>query len=308
LATGERPLKRPDVSLIVIARNEGDELMRTVENLEAVRPASAEIVVIDDGSEDGSAELLARRRGVRVFATRDLGVARARNFGASQSRGDVLVFADAHVRVDEGWWPRVERVLSRRGVGAVAPAIRSMKQPRAVGYGLTFTGPDQEVKWLRKLKEQPFEAPVVPGCFLAMKREVFDACGGWDDGLLQRGGVDNEFSVRLWLLGYRLMVDPRFEVKHLFRVRSPFPVGWVEFLHNRLRLAMVHLNAERVRAVTIALGRYEELGAALLSVSEGAVHERRRAIFERRTRNDDWYFKHFGLEWCCRNLAHKTER
>jgi GT2 family glycosyltransferase len=296
------------VSIVVIAKNEGDELMRTVENLEAARPASAEILVVDDGSVDGSAEFLAGRRGVRVFSTRDLGVARARNFGARRSRGDVLVFADAHVRVEDGWWQRVAGVLSRGGVGAVAPAVRSLRQQRAVGYGLTFTGPDQEVKWLPKSKEQPFEVPIVPGCFLAMTRDVFDACGGWDDGLRQRGGVDNEFSVRLWLLGYRLIVDPRFEVKHLFRVRSPFPVGWVEFLHNRLRLALVHLNAERIRAVTLALGRYEELGAALLSVMESGVMERRDEVFSRRTRNDDWYFKHFGLEWSCRNLAHKTER
>lgn len=291
-------IPKPRVSVIVIARNEGAELRRTVENLLATSPESTEILVVDDGSEDASVDFLTRRRaGVRLFRTRDLGVARARNYGARRARGDVFVFADAHIRVDESWWPPFEHALGRSNVGAVAPCVRSLNRPNAVGYGLTFTGPGMEVAWLRKQSDRPFEAPIVPGCFLAMTRDAFDATGGWDDGLLQRGGVDNEFSVRLWLLGYRLLIVPRVEVRHLFRARSPFHVGWTEFLHNRLRLAFVHFGETRLSAVIAALGRHEELGAALLRAIEGGVERRRRELFARRTRNDDWYLKHFRLKW-----------
>ena len=41
-----------------------------------------------------------------------------------------------------------------------------------------------------------------------MRREVFEATKGWDEGMLLRGGVDNEGCVRFWLLGYELWIAP----------------------------------------------------------------------------------------------------
>src|SRR2546425_6628081 len=93
------------ISVVVISRNEGEELRRTVENLEDTLPDGGEVVVVDDGSTDGSARRLARRRGrVRLHRLDGFGVARARNHGARQSGGGVIVFADAHIRLDPFWW------------------------------------------------------------------------------------------------------------------------------------------------------------------------------------------------------------
>src|SRR5580698_2720921 len=94
-----------NISVVVISRNEGMELKHTVENLDATLPAGSDIVVVDDGSTDGSAALVAKRRGrVRLYRVENYGVARARNLGAKQSRGDVIVYADAHLRLKPGWW------------------------------------------------------------------------------------------------------------------------------------------------------------------------------------------------------------
>ena len=51
------------ISVVVISRNEGRELKRTVENFDDTLPAGGEIIVIDDGSTDDSANHLAQRRG-----------------------------------------------------------------------------------------------------------------------------------------------------------------------------------------------------------------------------------------------------
>ena len=87
------------ISVIVVTRNEGAELRRTVENLRDTLPGRSEIVIVDDASTDGST---ARFR--RAIKAGGIGVARARNLGAAQSKGDLLVFADGHIRLDKMWW------------------------------------------------------------------------------------------------------------------------------------------------------------------------------------------------------------
>ena len=294
---GKRRVSRR-ISVVVISRDEGMELRRTVENLEDTLPAEGEVVVVDDGSTDGSADHLARRRGkVRLRRAKNLGVARARNLGARLSGGDVIVFADAHIRLDPFWWRPLVELLEDPRTGAATPAVSQLPPTRRVGYGLTFTGPSLDVKWLLARQAVPRAAPIVTGCCLAMPRDVFDASGGWDEGMLQRGNVDNEGCVRLWMMGYELMVTPESVVRHLFRKRSPYPVGWPEYLHNRLRLAFLHLNAGRLRKVMRALQRHETFGVALGLLVDGDITAKRKSVAARKTRNDDCYFERFGLKW-----------
>jgi len=58
---GKRPRSGKRISVVVISRNEGRHLKQTFENLEDTLPDDAEILVVDDGSTDGSADFLARR-------------------------------------------------------------------------------------------------------------------------------------------------------------------------------------------------------------------------------------------------------
>jgi len=284
------------ISVIVVTRNEGGELRRTVENLRDTLPARSEIVIIDDASTDGSTVGL--NKGLRrVVKAAGIGVARARNLGVAQSTGDTLVFADAHIRLDPLWWRPLTEILEDRRVAAVAPGVTHLPATRGYGCGLQLTGPDLDARWLPKKASVPFAAPILPGCCLMMRRATFEATGGWDGGLLHRGGVDNEMSVRLWLLGYDLLIAPEVSVRHLFRTKSPYPVGWPQYLHNRLRLAFAHLSAPRLAKVVKALHRHEAFGEAMALLMEGDISQRRREMRERRKRTDDWYFEKFGMKW-----------
>jgi GT2 family glycosyltransferase len=282
------------ISVIVISRNEGGELRRTVENLQATLPPRSELIVVDDGSRGRIADLPRPRRIVRA---QSLGVARARNLGASRSTGELLVFADAHIRVDPGWWRSLALILENPKAGAASPAITHLPAVDTLGYGLTFRGPDLEAAWLPKKSARPFPVPIIPGCCLAMRRDTFDSIGGWDSGLLHRGGVDNEMSVRMWTLGYDLYVDPRVVCRHLFRKRSPYHVGWPEYLHNRLRLALAHFSAPRMASVLGALQHHQAFGAAMELAVENGITERRREMQDRRVRTDNQYFARFGIKW-----------
>jgi GT2 family glycosyltransferase len=286
------------ISVIVVARDEGRELRLTVENLEDTLPESAEIVVIDDGSRDGSGAFLARRRGrVRLERTAGLGVARARNRGAACARGDLLIFADAHIRVEKDWWKPLVELAEKPRVGAAAPGVRGIRRHQEVGYGLTFRGPELTVRWLAKAGSAPFPALILPGCCLAMRRAVFESAGGWDCGLHGVGGNDNEFCLRLWLLGWRLLIAPEVVVRHRFRQESKVPVHGAQYVHNHLRLALVHLKPERVGRVFAAFQEDRSMGMAVALLVAGDAMERRMDLLARRIKNDDWCFKQFGLEW-----------
>jgi glycosyltransferase involved in cell wall biosynthesis len=286
-----------EISVVVISRNEGRELARTVENYDDTLPDGAEILIIDDGSTDRSADRLrTRRRRIRVYRVKNYGVARARNFGAREARGNVIVYSDAHLRLNPDWWRPMVDVLANPKVGGIAPAIAGYRSSR-VGYGLKFKDRRLEVRWLRRRPRGPVAAPIIPGCCFATRRDVIEATGGWDDRQLQRGNVDNEGCVRFWLLGYELMITPDTVVAHKFRKRSPYHVGWPEFLFNRLRLAFVHFNPERLGKVVSGLRGYTGFGEALALLASSDIAKRRKEVQIRRVRDDDWYCNRFNMNW-----------
>jgi GT2 family glycosyltransferase len=287
------------VSVVVISRDEGTELRRTVENLEDTLPDNGEIVVVDDGSRDGSADHLSRRRGrVRLKRLGNAGVAKARNYGARQSRGDVVVFADAHIRLARLWWKPLLELLEDPKVGGASPAVKHLSPKiKATGYGLRFRDASLDVDWLAAPGKEPFAAPILPGCCMAMRRDVVEATGGWDEGMMVRGNVDNEGCVRFWLMGYDLMVVPEVAVRHKFRKASPYPIAWPEYLHNRLRLAFAHLNTARLGKAVGALRKHHGFGEALALVVGGNIAARRNELMASRVRSDDWYFERFGMKW-----------
>jgi GT2 family glycosyltransferase len=284
------------ISVVIISRNEGSELAATVGNLlETLPSGEREIVVVDDASTDGSTDFLAALPEVRVLKSDGIGVARARNLGGAHATGDVIVFSDAHIRAPEGWHIPMLRALEDPEVGACAPAIYSTTDPVKRGYGLYFTGPDLHTKWHGKRPAGPTEVAVLPGCFLAMRRDVFEATGGLDPGMRQLGGNDNELSFRLWTFGYKLLIVPDIGVSHLFRTSAPYEATWTAVVHNRLRMAMVHFETPRIERVVGALMRYERFPAGLAMMTGEDHGEKRLVVAKQRKFDDAWYFGNFEL-------------
>jgi GT2 family glycosyltransferase len=232
---------------------------------------------------------------VRVVRSEGIGVANARNLGASHATGDVIIFCDAHMKIPARWHRALVEPLESRKVGAVAPGIYSITEPSRRGFGLYLAGPELRARWKPSPGRAPARVPILPGCFLAMRRDVYEATGGFDSGMRQLGGNDNELSLRLWLLGYELLVVPAVEAGHLFRTRIPFDATWAAVVHNRLRTAFVHFRQERIERVVDALRAYEAFPSGLAMTVAGDVFARRAVLHSQRQRSDDWFFEAFGL-------------
>ena len=289
---------QPSISVVVITLNESARLRETVEGLRNTLPPEAELVVVDDGSTDGSTEFLtAPDEPAILLRSKELGTARARNWGARQSHGDYIIFADAHITLPTGWWEPMLQLLAQPAVGAVAPMVSDVGKPDSCGYGLRLSGPDLMIEWLPQRQSTPYRVPLLPGCCLAMRREVFEAVGGFDDGLLRWGGMEHELGLRLWLLGYELWLVPEVECAHFFREEGPYHVEWSWVIHNRLRLAFLHFERPRIARVVENLRDHGAFSDALAFLADSDVSRRRCELASRRTRDAEWYFDTFGPVW-----------
>jgi rSAM/selenodomain-associated transferase 2 len=103
------------VSIIVPALDEAEGIARALTPLQALRARGHEVLVVDGGSADGTAEAAATLAD-RVLRS-ERGRARQQNAGAREARGDVLLFLHADTRLPEGADRQVLDGLARSGRG-----------------------------------------------------------------------------------------------------------------------------------------------------------------------------------------------
>jgi glycosyltransferase involved in cell wall biosynthesis len=284
-------------SVVIISLNEGESLRRTVDNMLATLPPASEVIVVDDGSSDGSADFLDSSYPVTLLRPSErLGVSGARNYGAGHARGRILVFSDAHVIAPDGWYETLAELLTRPEIGAVAPAVSMMQPGGSIGYGQKWRDAGLGVEWLGCRGVEPYAVPLLCGCFLALRREVFLSIGGFDPGMILWGAEDCELSIHLWSLGYECWVAPQVVIQHAFRAQFPYQVKWAPVLHNRLRLASVHFGARRLARVLDRLKPYNEFAEAAARLLVGDIGDRCSRIRAVRQRHDDSFFQRFALE------------
>jgi GT2 family glycosyltransferase len=276
--------------VVIVSHNEGERLRETVDSFLANTPELTEIVVVDDASSDGSADFLGPRGPGGYEAVRLLrmeasaGISAARNAGGRACRSPVIVWSDAHCAVDPGWAAPLIEALADPTVGEVAPAVGYLDGKPGQGYGFTWKDPSMKMKWLER-PDGPADVPFICGCFLAMRRDVFELSGGFDEGMYRWGSEDAELSLRLWLAGYRCQVVPQSQAAHLFRKRFPYEVDWSGVIYNALRMAVVHLPEASVEKV---LGHYHTraaFGRAWARLVASDTWERREAVAAGRTRD-----------------------
>jgi len=113
------------LSIIIPTYNRKTLLLTVFESLRQLRhqPGELEVVVVDDGSSDGTvAALEARRDPFPVIVIRhekSLGPAIARNRGAEAARGDVLGFLDSDIIVGSDWWCAAEPYFQDEHIAGV---------------------------------------------------------------------------------------------------------------------------------------------------------------------------------------------
>jgi glycosyltransferase involved in cell wall biosynthesis len=273
MSTTTPALVPPAVSVVVPARDAERSLARCLQAVARSAGGTAEVIVVDDGSRDRTAEI-ARQHGATVVRhDRPHGPAAARNAGAARARGDVILFLDADVVLAVDGIAHVLGTLGRdAGLAAVfgsyddAPAVRTLvsEYRNLLHHFVHQTArEDSDSFWA--------------GCG-AIRRPVFLALGGFDERYRRPSIEDIELGGRLARAGHRVRLHKGLRATHLKRwtigrllladVRDrAYP--WARLILDRGRMpADLNLRYEhRASAALVWLGIALALGLALATAT-----------------------------------------
>lgn len=199
------------VSVVVPVKDGAAYLERTLPALASALPAGAELIVSDDGSDDGSAAV-AERYGARVVRSEAAtGPAGARNRGARDAAGDVLVFLDADVRVHTSTLPQLLLALDDPTLSAAFGSYDA--SPEARSWVSLYKNLAHHFVHQRSSGEA---STFWAGCG-AIRASVFRDAGGFDERYRRPSVEDVDLGYRLRRSGHRILLVHAAQVTHLKR-------------------------------------------------------------------------------------------
>jgi mycofactocin glycosyltransferase len=212
----------PTISIVIPVLDRAEELARCLDSIARVDyPAEKiEVIVVDDGSRDDSAQV-ARSRGALVVSSGGTrrGPAAARNVGAARATGELLAFIDSDCSASAGWLSELVPVFRGEKTAAVGGLVDGMCTASAVdryeammsslslGARERFAGPGDDTFYL-------------PSCNLLVRRALFLSVKGFEDGM--HVGEDVDLTWRLRDAGWTIAYLPAGRILHEHRssVRS----------------------------------------------------------------------------------------
>jgi len=214
----------PDVSVVVPVRDGAAVLGSCLDGLSAQRDVALEVVVVDNGSTDSTADI-ARRHPVSATVLNEArpGSYAARNAGIAAARAGVLAFTDADCVPDPGWIAAGLAALdAEAGADLVGGAVAPIPSPQP-----TVWERYDRATYLRQDRHVATES-FAATANLFVRRAVIDAVGPFDATLRSSG--DLELCRRAVAAGFRVVHAPDAVVRH--RPRTTMRDTWA--LHRRL--------------------------------------------------------------------------
>ncbi len=197
------------VSVIVCTRDGRTRIGGCLRAIRAMSGGGWEIIVVDDGSTDGTGDFIAANfPEVNLLRLPPGGLSTARNAGAAAARGDILAFTDDDCEPDMEWIARLLPLFADgRFVAAGGPNLPPPPRTREEAVVCAAPGAPSHVML------DDVEAEHLPGCNIAVTKAAFEAIGGFDP-IFHTAGDDVDFCWRLREAGYRLGFAPGAFVWH----------------------------------------------------------------------------------------------
>jgi GT2 family glycosyltransferase len=199
------------VAAVVLSWNGKDDTLACLRSLEG---EALDVIVVDNASEDGTAEAVT---GVEVIRNdRNLGYAGGMNVGirrALEQGADAVLLLNNDVEVEPGALEAL--VAAADGVGAVCPVIVFASEPGRIWYSGARYDPRRGYNGRHCTDEPPGsrETERICGAAVLIPREMLERVGAFDESLFAYV-EDADWSLRARREGHRLVVEPQSRVRH----------------------------------------------------------------------------------------------
>jgi len=207
------PLPRcPRVSVVVACYNGERTLKACLDSLARLNYPDYEVILVDDGSTDGTPQIGATHPKVRYFRhEKNLGLAVARNTGIAAATGEIVAFTDSDCRADEDWlYYLVGDLLRGEFAGMGGPNLLPPEDSLVAAAVMASPGGPAHVMLTDRQAEH------VPGCNMAFYKWALEQVGGFDPTFHQAGD-DVDLCWRLQQAGLQIGFSPAAFVWHYRR-------------------------------------------------------------------------------------------
>jgi GT2 family glycosyltransferase len=207
------------ISVIVVNWNQSKLLERALASLRS-QTLDAEIIVVDNGSTDGSLELSSQFPGVRwIRNDRNLGFCRANNQGIEAAQGEFIALLNNDAEAGPDWLEALRSCFRQPGIGMAASKIVVYEAPQIIDKAGHLIYPDGQNRGRgtgqQDLGQFDREEEVLwpDGCAAMYRKTMLDEIGGFDEDFFAYGD-DGELGLRARIAGWRCLYTPRAVVRH----------------------------------------------------------------------------------------------
>jgi GT2 family glycosyltransferase len=219
---------RPEVNVVIVTYNSLNVIGGLLDSLPgALGGLSHDIVVVDNGSTDGTADFVAARGGCRVVRSANVGYAGGINRGVREAvPAEAILIMNPDVRLGDRSVPALLAALRERNVGIAAPQVRSplgtlefslRREPTLLrGLGLTGTGLAAFSEYVTKPADyaRPHAVDWALGAVLLVSRKCHEIMGGWDESYFLYS-EETDLCLRARDRGLLTRYEPRSVAVHI---------------------------------------------------------------------------------------------
>ncbi len=242
------------VSVIITSFNEGGEVQKTIDSVRKMTK-DVEVILIDDGSDDGSCES-AKGVDIAIRHVTRIGIAYSRDVGTRAATGEAFGFVDAHQRIDSKHALNKCAELAIERESIVVPCQRGLEDRGWTGHGAALHTQDQHKReglfgavWRNKRPRDTVSrctTLIVPG--YVIPRAVMDKIR-WADGLVGWGASEPAITVKAFFAQVPILHLCGPIVRHGFRTQKkiPYSCKWRAVARNHALTARICFEDETWR-------------------------------------------------------------
>lgn len=244
------------VAVTVAAYNEEKNIAALINVLAAQTVRPDEIIIVDDGSHDGTVRILqdlaTRHPNLKVISQTNSGPAAARNKAWRASKSDICVFTDGDCVPEPNWLENLLKPFTDPKVGAAGGTYKTLNNQSLLAR---FIG--LEISW--KYRNITGEIDAHGSYNLAVRRSILEEIGGYDESFRKPSGEDWDLTYKI-SNKYKMIFVPTAVVGHYH------PEDFIWYMRNqsmraydRVKLYNVHQNKRSKDVYTPATVKYQIL-------------------------------------------------